>query len=250
MLWVVPFLALVGVLLPLMAVASARGTQDVQQLPSRTAIYIQLLVVQGLVGGSAALAVYGVDVPIEWGARLEAGTIGPAVGVVAFTLLVATVLSRSGASNDDLVRLLSPKSGSDWLMWSAAMLAAAVVEEFAYRGVLTDLGARVMDPWLAAGVSAFLFGLGHASQGWIGFVASAVFAIVMQWLVHHSGGLFLAIAAHLAYDVIAQLLARRLIRESCSVAKSHHVAGVSATVASSDSDSRGLDGFVRIAASR
>ncbi len=213
MLWTLPFLLLVVVILPLLAISSYRNVRSPHaELPSRIGLYFNLLFVQLIVGGFAALAAFGADVPVTWNFRIEFGTIGPAVGLVVIALVGAIWISvridRSCSSNPNLGALLCPISMADWLLWGAAMIAAAVVEEYAYRGVFFGLALRVSESWwLAAFAGALIFGIGHASQGWAGSFASALFAIGMQWLVFHANGLLIAIAAHLAFDVVIQLLA-------------------------------------------
>lgn len=55
MLWYVPFLLMTVVALPLLAILSSRASRSAQaELPSRRALYIQLLVIQLIVGGLAA----------------------------------------------------------------------------------------------------------------------------------------------------------------------------------------------------
>ena len=91
-----------------------------------------------------------------------------------------------------------------------ATMAAVASEELAYRGVLTDLASGPLGPTAGAIASAAAFGVGHAAQGWWGVVFSAGYGLALQGLVVVSGGLALAMAAHLAYDLVAAALGRRL----------------------------------------
>ena len=100
------------------------------------------------------------------------------------------------------------------MLWSVGIVATAVVEEFAYRGVLFALASRFFDSWIvSAALSALVFGLTHAAQGWRGVVLSGVFGLGFQLLVLWSGGLLLAIVVHLIYDVGVQLVAPRIMRD-------------------------------------
>jgi membrane protease YdiL (CAAX protease family) len=216
MLWAIPFLLFVAVVLPLLAIGSYRSMHSDQAvMPTRATLYVNLLILQLLLGGLAFFAAWGCSLPMDWGGRLELATIGPAVAIVVCALVAAISISvcleRTGAKTSNLAEMLYPKSLTDWLLWGTAMFAAGVIEEFAYRGVLFGLISQVSSSWwLAALLSALVFGAGHATQGWIGFFASGLFGIGMHWLVFHSGGLLLAIVAHMGYDVIVQLLAPKV----------------------------------------
>ena len=96
--------------------------------------------------------------------------------------------------------------------WLALTVVAAIVEEYACRGVLTGILTSVLGPGSAWILSAGLFGLGHFTQGWRGLVFSAGFGLALQAVVSLSGGLLLAIVAHMAYDLGASWLGRRLAR--------------------------------------
>ncbi|MEQ1905611.1 MAG: type II CAAX endopeptidase family protein [Pirellulaceae bacterium] len=213
MLWAIPFLLFVTVVLPLLAISSYRSVHSAQAvMPTRATLYVNLLILQLLMGSLAFFAAWGCRLVMPWSARLEFATIGPALGIVVGALVaaisVSVFLDRSSGKTSNLAEMLYPKSLTDWLLWGTAMFAAGVIEEFAYRGVLFGLISQVSNSWwLAALLSALVFGAGHATQGWIGFIASGLFAIGMQWLVFHSEGLLLAIVAHMGYDVIVQLLA-------------------------------------------
>jgi hypothetical protein len=53
--------------------------------------------------------------------------------------------------------------------------------------------------------AALLFGAAHVVQGWRGIGVTTVFSLSAQALVLYSGSLYLAIAWHVAYDVVAGL---------------------------------------------
>ncbi len=97
-------------------------------------------------------------------------------------------------------------------MWFLAIGAAAICEEYAYRGVLFLLVEQSLPPTLAGLASALLFGLAHFGQGWRGAILSTLFGLGLQLIVALSGGLFLAILAHLLYNFGVVWLGRRLTR--------------------------------------
>ncbi|MEM7358382.1 MAG: CPBP family intramembrane glutamic endopeptidase [Pseudomonadota bacterium] len=100
--------------------------------------------------------------------------------------------------------------------WIGVTIYAGFIEEFAYRAVLTLLFAEAIGYWPAAIVSALLFGMAHLSSGLRALPASIFFALAMQLLVFVSGGLLLAVVVHIAYDLIAAWLGRRMAHASKS----------------------------------
>ena len=216
MLWTLPFLVLVVVLAPAQALASRRGQSLAAaappELPSIRALAVQALVAQGILLGSACLALRAPRVSVEWRSAIDVTNALAALAILGAFLVVASLESRRPLDPHDALRhKLSEISPADpW--WLAVMIVAAIVEELAYRGVLTGVLAEHLGAWPAALVSALCFGLGHATQGWPGFAASAAFGLAMQWLVAMSGGFALAAFVHLAYDLGATTLGRRAAR--------------------------------------
>ena len=134
-----------------------------------------------------------------------------AAGAALFVFLAQGVLEtrRPLGEGENLRRALRAQGLSPW--WVLASATAAVVEEFAYRGVLFLLLCQALPPSLAALGSALVCGLGHFSQGPRGAVWSMVFALVLQGVVLREGGLSLAIAVHFLYDVGAAWWGSRVV---------------------------------------
>ena len=217
LLWAAPFLLVAVVAFPVVAIVNARQSQEaVVEALSRTALYLQLLLIQLILASLGALAAYGADLPIVWRARVDARTLAASAGLLTLAVLLSLALRDPRKSRPELSKLLVPHAAGEWALWTAAMVASAVVEEFAYRGVLFTLASRFFfDSWIVpAALSALVFGLTHAAQGWRGVMLSGVFGLGFQLLVLWSGGLLLAIAVHLIYDVGIQLLAPRFMRDA------------------------------------
>ena len=216
----IPLLLVVGLLLPALAWLGYRqlaATAETPTVVSGRALAVQTLVLQAVLIGLSLLAIEGAGLTVHLGARVSAIALLATAAVVAGGLLATWLEARRRVLGPrDAVRrtLRGIGAGDPW--WLAANLAAAVGEELAYRGALTEL----LSPWLGAAaavaLSAALFGLAHLTQGWRGAVFSAAQALAFQGLVILSGGLALAIVAHLAYDLGAHLLGRRLARASDS----------------------------------
>ncbi len=215
LLWAAPFLLVAVVAFPALAVLNSRQSQQASlETVSRTALYLQLLVIQVILAVLGAVAVYGADLRVAWHARVDPSTLAASAGLLALAVMLSLWLRDPRKSSPELGKLLVPRMPSDWALWIAGMLAAAIVEEFAYRGVLFALASRLFDSWIIpATLSAVVFGLTHAAQGWRGAALSGAFGLGFQGLVLWSGGLLLAIVVHLIYDVGVQLAAPRLMRD-------------------------------------
>jgi membrane protease YdiL (CAAX protease family) len=96
----------------------------------------------------------------------------------------------------------APRSRREWALWTATVLLGSFTEEVAYRGVgMSILWYTLGNPWIAAGIAAIGFALGHSTQGWKSMVVVFVFALLMHALVAYTGTLVLAIAVHTIYNL-------------------------------------------------
>jgi len=204
----VPFLGVVTAL-PSLAWGTRSRLADLEgDIASPVPLYLQTVLIQVVLTGFALVASWGVPVPFALGARPTSTGVLLGCGLVAGWMAVSAVLRpRRPPEVARLARLIRPRTGSHRLLWFLTMAAAALGEEIAYRGVLFGLGASVLGGWWAAALlSAVLFGLAHLAQGWVGLIASAAFGLGLQGLVLVTGGLGVAIAVHLAYDVLVQVV--------------------------------------------
>jgi membrane protease YdiL (CAAX protease family) len=82
-----------------------------------------------------------------------------------------------------------------------ATLLIAVSEELAFRGmVLTFLRDRYRE-WVAAAITALLFGAFHVIAGPVHVVMSAIFGYLLYFVRRVSGGILLPIVVHAAWDL-------------------------------------------------
>jgi membrane protease YdiL (CAAX protease family) len=101
-------------------------------------------------------------------------------------------------------RLFTPTNAAEKRMWIALSLAAGVCEELVWRGVLPSLTAALTGSVPAAiAISVFSFAVAHAVQGLRSVLAIASIAASFHALVALSGSLYVAMAVHFVYDVIA-----------------------------------------------
>lgn len=84
----------------------------------------------------------------------------------------------------------------------------AIGEEVFFRGYLLQaLGSMSRSPWLAIIASALFFAFFHGGQNLALFLSRFAFGLVAGWLVHRTGGLEAAVAAHVVNNLFAWTLA-------------------------------------------
>lgn len=218
MIFQIAFLLVVGIALPWLGWASLKSMRSMPDsyigLADVRAMALQTGILQGVIATLAWLAGHEAGVALSWWSRADLSTVLAALAIVCGFLTLAWLeATRARGSEHGLQAALRRVPPGDPLL-VAMVLIAGVVEEFAYRGVLTFLLAAHFGLLPAAAVSAVLFGLAHLSSGWRAASISVLFAAAMQWLVVWSGGLLAAILVHAVYDLIAAWLGHRLADRS------------------------------------
>jgi membrane protease YdiL (CAAX protease family) len=115
--------------------------------------------------------------------------------------------SRSPAERERLgVRQILPRTVAERRAWVVVSAGAALAEEVAYRGAFVAFAAAATGSLpLAIAASAAAFAAVHAPQGLSGVGYVLVIAVLHHALVLFTGTLWLAIAVHFTYDVLAGL---------------------------------------------
>jgi membrane protease YdiL (CAAX protease family) len=143
----------------------------------------------------------------------------PTVGAVAagLAVLAAQVAymwprwRKAVTSNARVVHLFMPTTVAERAWWLTVAVLAGVGEEITYRGVLWALLANLTGNYLLSAVLASLaFGAGHMVQGWRSSAVIVCFGLSFHLLVWIAGSLYVAMAVHVTYDVIAGLNYGRL----------------------------------------
>lgn len=94
-----------------------------------------------------------------------------------------------------------PRTTKERLLWIPASLIVAVSEEIIYRAVFFGLILEITgDYWIAGIASALLFAMAHLRYGLLGASTCIYVAIVLQYFVVISGGLYIAIAVHFVHN--------------------------------------------------
>lgn len=220
------FLLFAGVLLPLAALVFAAGERRRAAAaarspggagppaPPRIALYAQAVFTHAVLLGGAVVAARAGGVALFPRVPTGAGELAAAALTLAAVVALGELSwrSRSPAERERLwVRQILPRTGAERRAWVVVSAGAAIAEEVAYRGAFVAFAvAATGSLTLAIAGSAAAFAAVHAPQGLSGVGYVFVIAIMHHALVLFTGTLWLAIAVHFTYDVLAGLwLARR-----------------------------------------
>ncbi|MBD5133577.1 MAG: CPBP family intramembrane metalloprotease [Clostridiales bacterium] len=144
---------------------------------------------------SEALWLRRVDAPALWtGAALAPG-LYLVVTVVLVLLPDAWLESYSEAA--------SGLDGGGVIGVLAVAVAAPVVEEFIFRGLIMTRLSRAMPGWLAVVLSAAIFGACHGHPVWFGY--AFVLGVVFGFMDLRSGSIWPSILGHLTFNAIGQI---------------------------------------------
>jgi membrane protease YdiL (CAAX protease family) len=209
------FLVWLLLVLPWAAWRSARQLREAadaapgRRLPKREAIWISTFLSQlvlfglaWLTGGSFDFELFALP-PQGLGLR----DVVAAAGALAAAFVLRGVL-RAVRTEDErrqaLVYRIAPRGPREGGLWLAAVLAASVAEEAAYRGV----GLQIL--WYSLGsqaaailICASAFAVAHAMQGWKSGLMIFALALLMHGLVAFTGTLVLAMLIHAVFDIVA-----------------------------------------------
>lgn len=117
---------------------------------------------------------------------------------------------KMNAERKRRARRLLPENPRHLLYWIPISFLAGIGEEIAFRGVaFTTLQDMSGSMTFAVAICVLAFGFAHMIQGWRGVLGTGVIALVMHWIVSVTGGLYLAMAVHVAYDLIIGFIAMR-----------------------------------------
>jgi membrane protease YdiL (CAAX protease family) len=133
----------------------------------------------------------------------------PAAGATAGIILVSAsaLVLYQAAVGPDVTPLVSrlPLTALGNVVLAGACFAVvnAVLEELIFRGVLYDAVASQWGWWVAVGVTAVAFGVGHVNgypPGWLGSVLAGSYGVMLGLLRWHTRGLALPAVAHVFAD--------------------------------------------------
>ena len=96
------------------------------------------------------------------------------------------------------------ENGHPAVIFFASVIAAPVSEELAFRSLVYGRFKRAMPAWLAAVLSALLFGILHGTLVWA--LYAALLGLLMVWIFERGKSAWASIAFHFGFNGCAQLL--------------------------------------------
>ena len=173
----------------------------VRVLTTTSGLLLFLLLLSVAVGGTFGFRVFAYG-PMPWqGWLLGAAALGGC-------LVVRAVLRATEPPTVRAARAAwRPVTSRERWLFALTALLAGVAEEAAYRGTGWQLLGWVLGdrPVIAMGLLVTAFALAHAAQGWRAMVAVGVMATAMHLLVWWTETLVVAMAVHVAYDLLSGL---------------------------------------------
>lgn len=189
-------------------VLTARGGLSDDQLDdvrdARSSVYVSASISLMFLAGLFFLIAVWRDLPPEvvgWqvdaAAPAFAWAAGTAIAGLIVVWLVVRIGVRIGLPESGMALALMPRNGQEiggFLLLSAA---AAVCEEYLFRGFAQGvMGQALGSPWPAAGLASLSFGISHGYQRLIGIVRATLLGALLALPVVFTGSLFPAIVAH------------------------------------------------------
>ena len=141
-----------------------------------------------------------------WLRRVEGpGLLSGAVLAPALYLAVTVaMMALPEAWLDSYAEASSGVSGGGVIGIVAVVLVAPVVEEFIFRGLIMTRLAQARPGWLAAALSAAIFGLCHGHPVW--FAYTFVLGVLFGLMDLRLGSIWPSILAHMVFNGVGQIL--------------------------------------------
>ena len=129
---------------------------------------------------------------------------GAALAPALYLAVTVAMMALPEAWLDSYAEASSGVSGGGVIGIVAVVLVAPVVEEFIFRGLIMTRLAQAMPGWLAAALSAAIFGLCHGHPVWVAytFVLGVLFGLMDLRL----GSIWPSILAHMVFNGVGQIL--------------------------------------------
>lgn len=200
------FLIVICAILPLAAVRQHRSLlAGALPAPTRDRIYASAIATHLILLLMVWLVVRSERIDLLPPYRLNAFDL--LIGVIALAIGLLPILERFRLE-DPIVRertwLIAPRTAREYVFFYVVSISAGIAEQLAFRGLLFTLLAVIVGGWwLAAILSASVFGIVHVFQGWKGAGVAALIGLRDQLVVGLTGTLLVAMAIHALHDAIA-----------------------------------------------
>lgn len=221
------FLAFFVVVVPILAIGTARRVKRGMPTPPRESVFLGILVSQ-LVFLGLALVVARHSAISLWPVPTW-NPIAAAIAGAIFSVLIIGLALRGmliDHASDRALEIILPHTKADLPMFALVCLVVGISEEVVFRGVMMQIiEPRVASWWLAVGLCTCVFALSHCVQGGWSMLVVVLVTIALHLLVRESGNLYWAITIHALYDFLAgvayvMVIRPRLVRQaSPAVAK-------------------------------
>lgn len=212
--WGFCFLFLVAAFLPYLAIKSYFKLKAGLPFPSRGKFFAQVYILQII------LLLFSVFVARGHGIEMFPRTAPAAehvlTGLAFLAAAAGTTRARWKSTPEERRRRvyqLVPQSRREEAFWLLLCVLVGISEEITYRGVLYGLVLLLTgNTALAVILCSVVFAASHAVQGWKSCVVVFFFAAGAHLLVLFSGSLYVAMAVHAVYDILAGIIYGRLGR--------------------------------------
>ncbi|HSE65706.1 MAG TPA: CPBP family intramembrane glutamic endopeptidase [Gemmatimonadales bacterium] len=200
-----------GLFLPWAAFRSGRQFAT-SPLPPRPQLFVSVIINQVIFVALSLLVAWREEIPLFPSLSLQPGALALGAGMLAVGFaILGPHMRQSVQRRERKLHMSMPRTRRERRLWAGVSLAAGIGEEVTYRGVMFTLLSRLWeDPIAAAIVAAALFGFSHILQGWKSAGIVGVVALALQGIVILSGSLYIVIAMHAIYDLVAGLTCGKL----------------------------------------
>ena len=182
----------------------------------RAKIYMQSLIMQGMLTVLAFFALRSSKLSIEYASAFNIKTIGAGAGLIMIAWVLSSIRMKSDASfKDSNLKYILPRNGKEQVYWLGTTFISSFMEEYIYRGALFLLFFQTFDNnwWMGALSSALVFGFSHPPQGTASVLFIIPFGLAFQYLYQLSGGLLLPIITHFVYNTgINLFFAKKILK--------------------------------------
>jgi len=197
-------LAFFGAFIPYLAFKSGRRLAA-RPLPPKVKYFSSQIIILGIfffvsafVARREWIALFPREVP-----EPRMFVLGAAV-LVALVVLMRPMWRKRVEERSRKTWLFMPRTRQEHVLWVGCSFAAGVSEEVTYRGVMFVVLWRVTgSPLAGALISGAVFAISHFLQGWKSMAIIFGIALAFQMIAWVSGSLYIGMAVHALYDVIA-----------------------------------------------
>lgn len=168
-------------------------------------IYLKSMMRGGLFAALALLVASLNQFPVFGSSSIDLKTVLLASAFLALMLGVDSLEWKyTSVARKKRLLIIAPRTAQDRLLWVPVSLVAGIGEEVIFRAVLFGIFYGIIgDYWIAAGISALFFASTHLSMaGLLSSIGLFFVALILQWFVKVSGGLYIAIAVHFLHNLI------------------------------------------------